>query len=227
MTFFLQTKLAALQDDIVMGKFRCLDKTTSELIWDEVGKFFGNVFPTIKERLVSRKILDVSENALKIKIPDLYVTWKDRFVAEYTKSEELPHLDIKKDLEEAEQMYDALSELSILKGADNFDIAKFKDMCKALDVSPDVAARVIVAVAENRSGLTLTFDKPTEENVAKALKSTASEAVVNLEPTSEEVNINKFSIAEKGKLPVCAESHGLTNANLEHQELVSLMPFAL
>ena len=60
MTFFLQTKLAALQDDIVMGKFRCLDKTTSELIWDEVGKFFGNVFPTIKERLVSRKILDVS-----------------------------------------------------------------------------------------------------------------------------------------------------------------------
>ena len=51
-------------------------------------------------------------------------------------------------------------------------------MCKALDVSPDVAARVIVAVAENRSGLTLTFDKPTEENVAKALKSTASEAVV-------------------------------------------------
>ena len=92
MTFFLQTKLAALQDDIVMGKFRCLDKTTSELIWDEVGKFFGNVFPTIKERLVSRKILDVSENALKIKIPDLYVTWKDRFV-EYTKSEELPRLD--------------------------------------------------------------------------------------------------------------------------------------
>ena len=81
MTFFLQTKLAALQDDIVMGKFRCLDKTTSELIWDEVGKFSGNVFPTIKERLVSRKILDVSENALKIKIPDLYVTWKDRFVA--------------------------------------------------------------------------------------------------------------------------------------------------
>nr|QOW17529.1 p126 KDa protein [Tobacco mild green mosaic virus] len=225
MTFFLQTKLAALQDDIVMGKFRCLDKTTSELIWDEVGKFFGNVFPTIKERLVSRKILDVSENALKIKIPDLYVTWKDRFVAEYTKSEELPHLDIKKDLEEAEQMYDALSELSILKGADNFDIAKFKDMCKALDVSPDVAARVIVAVAENRSGLTLTFDKPTEENVAKALKSTASEAVVCLEPTSEEVNVNKFSIAEKGKLPVCAESHGLTNANLEHQELESLNDF--
>ena len=49
-----------------------------------------------------------------------------RFVAEYTKSEELPHLDIKKDLEEAEQMYDALSELSILRDADNFDIAKFK-----------------------------------------------------------------------------------------------------
>ena len=159
MTFFLQTKLAALQDDIVMGKFQCLNKTTSELIWDEVGKFFGNVFPTIKERLVSRKILDVSENALKIKIPDLYVTWKDRFVAEYTKSEELPHLDIKKDLEEAEQMYDALSELSILRDADNFDIAKFKDMCKALDVDPDVAARVIVAVAENRSGLTLTSCK--------------------------------------------------------------------
>ena len=63
MTFFLQTKLAALQDDIVMGKFRCLDKTTPELIWDEVSKFFGNVFPTIKERLVSKKILDVSENA--------------------------------------------------------------------------------------------------------------------------------------------------------------------
>ena len=111
-----------------------------------------------------------------------------------------PLTSSQEDLEEAEQMYDALSELSILKGADNFDIAKFKDMCKALDVNPDVAARVIVAVAENRSGLTLTFDKPTEENVAKALKGTASEAVVCLEPTSEEVNVNKFSIAEKGRL---------------------------
>ena len=80
-------------------------------------------------------------------------------------------------------------------------------------------------MAENRSGLTLTFDKPTEENVAKALKSTASEAVVCREPTSEEVEVNKFSIAKKGKLPVCTESHGLTNANLEHQELESLNDF--
>ncbi len=45
-------------------------------------------------------------------------------------------------------------------------------MCDNLGVDPLVAAKVMVAVVSNESGLTLTFERPTEANVALALQPT-------------------------------------------------------
>ena len=77
-----------------------------------------------------------------------------------------------KSLEEAEVMYNALSEISILKDSDKFDVDVFSRMCNTLGVDPLVAAKVMVAVVSNESGLTLTFERPTEANVALALQPT-------------------------------------------------------
>ena len=43
-------------------------------------------------------------------------------------------------------------------------------MCNTLGVDPLAAAKVMVAVASNESGLTLTFERPTEANVALAFE---------------------------------------------------------
>ena len=73
------------------------------------------------------------------------------------------HLDFstsKRNVEEAEVMYNALSEISILKDSDKFDVDVFSQMCQSLEVDPMTAAKVIVAVMSNESGLTLTFEQP-------------------------------------------------------------------
>jgi len=172
MTFFLQTKLAMLKDDLVVQKFQVHSKSLTEYVWDEITAAFHNCFPTIKERLINKKLITVSEKALEIKVPDLYVTFHDRLVKEYKSSVEMPVLDVKKSLEEAEVMYNALSEISILKDSDKFDVDVFSRMCNTLGVDPLVAAKVMVAVVSNESGLTLTFERPTEANVALALQPT-------------------------------------------------------
>lgn len=137
---------------------------------DEISLAFGNAFPSVKERLLNRKLIRVTGDALEIRVPDLYVTFHDRLVTEYKASVDMPALDIRKRMEETEVMYNALSELSVLKESDKFDVDVFSQMCQSLEVDPMTAAKVIVAVMSNESGLTLTFERPTEANVALALQ---------------------------------------------------------
>ena len=63
-----------------------------------------------------------------------------------------------------------MSEISILKDSDKLDVDVFSRMCNTLGVDPLVATKVMVAVVSNESGLTLTFERPTEANVALALQ---------------------------------------------------------
>ena len=96
-------------------------------------------------------------------------------------------LDIRKKMEETEEMYNALSELSVLKNSDKFDVDVFSQMCQNLEVDPMTAAKVIVAVMSNESGLTLTFEKPTEANVALALHDSEKASEGALVVTSRDV----------------------------------------
>ena len=105
MTFFLHTKLAVLKDDLIISKFTLGTKPLTQYVWDEVTNAFGNAFPSIKERLINRRLITVSEHALEITVPDLYVTFHDRLVTEYKQSVEMPGLDIRKKMEETEVQY--------------------------------------------------------------------------------------------------------------------------
>nr|WNS52796.1 126 kDa replicase [Tomato brown rugose fruit virus] len=187
MTFFLHTKLAVLKDELLISKFSLGPKSVSQHVWDEISLAFGNAFPSIKERLLNRKLIKVSGDALEIRVPDLYVTFHDRLVAEYKTSVDMPVLDIRKRMEETEVMYNALSELSVLKESDKFDVDVFSRMCQTLEVDPMTAAKVIVAVMSNESGLTLTFEQPTEANVALALKDSEKASEGALVVTSRDV----------------------------------------
>ena len=187
MTFFLHTKLAVLKDDLLISKFALGPKTVSQHVWDEISLAFGNAFPSIKERLINRKLIKITENALEIRVPDLYVTFHDRLVSEYKMSVDMPVLDIRKKMEETEEMYNALSELSVLKNSDKFDVDVFSQMCQSLEVDPMTAAKVIVAVMSNESGLTLTFEQPTEANVALALQDSEKASDGALVVTSRDV----------------------------------------
>ena len=75
--------------------------------------------------MINKKLITVSEKALEIKVPELYVTFHDRLVKEYKSSVEMPVLDVKKSLEEAEVMYNALSEISILKDSESLMLMFF------------------------------------------------------------------------------------------------------
>nr|UOF93192.1 replication-associated protein [Streptocarpus flower break virus]WJP00476.1 replication-associated protein [Streptocarpus flower break virus] len=167
MTFFLQTKLAAAQDELVTAKFRTFDQSVKELLWQRVSDFFGDVFPSVKDKLTAHGLIKISEKELEIKVPDLYVSFVDRLVSEYKASEELADLDLTKPLEKAEKFYKALSELSILKDSSEFDVEEFKTFCNEKDVDPEVVAKVLVAVAEGQ--LTLPYEKPTPASVSDAL----------------------------------------------------------
>ena len=63
----------------------------------------------------------------------------------------------------------------------------FSQMCQSLEVDPMTAAKVIVAVMSNESGLTLTFERPTEANVALALQDQEKASEGALVVTSREV----------------------------------------
>ena len=156
-------------------------------VWDEISLAFGNAFPSVKERLLNRKLIRVAGDALEIRVPDLYVTFHDRLVTEYKASVDMPALDIRKKMEETEVMYNALSELSVLRESDKFDVDVFSQMCQSLEVDPMTAAKVIIAVMSNESGLTLTFDRPTEANVALALQDQEKASEGALVVTSREV----------------------------------------
>ena len=41
---------------------------STEYVWDEITAAFHNCFPTIKERLINKKLITVSEKALEIKV---------------------------------------------------------------------------------------------------------------------------------------------------------------
>nr|CCH64045.1 replication protein [Tobacco mosaic virus] len=187
MTFYLHTKLAVLKDDLLISKFSLGSKTVCQHVWDEISLAFGNAFPSVKERLLNRKLISVAGDALEIRVPDLYVTFHDRLVTEYKASVDMPALDIRKKMEETEVMYNALSELSVLRESDKFDVDVFSQMCQSLEVDPMTAAKVIVAVMSNESGLTLTFERPTEANVALALQDQEKASEGALVVTSREV----------------------------------------
>ncbi|CAL39164.1 replicase [Brugmansia mild mottle virus] len=221
MTFFLQTKLAMLKDDLMISKFKVGAKTLSEHVWDEVRATLGNVFPSVKEGLIRRKLISVSANALEIKVPDLYTTFQDRFVSEYNSLVEMPTMNIVKQIEDAEQMYNAMSELSVLENSDKFDVTIFSEMCKNLEVDPYTAAKVIVAVLQNESGVTLTFSKPTEINVATALAASeveGEEIVLSSKPAEY---VSTRSMVAEGKLPMegligdCSSSSMHLNPEIE------------
>nr|AZF99046.1 orf1 [Ullucus tobamovirus 1] len=166
MTFFLHTKLSALQDEVVLKKFQKFDKTASSLIWEEVKSFFGDIFPSIRERLVNGGFVKIAENALKIEVPDFCVTFVDKFLTEYRRSEELSTLDVSKPLEKATNYYNALSELSVIENSAKFDVEGFKTFCEAKAVDPLVAAKVVVAILNNE--FSLPFVQPTAESVPDA-----------------------------------------------------------
>ena len=75
----------------------------------------------------------------------------------------------------------------MLKESDKFDVDVFSQMCQSLEVDPMTAAKVIVAVMSNESGLTLTFERPTEANVALALQDQEKASEGALVVTSREV----------------------------------------
>ncbi|AYQ58958.1 126 kDa replicase [Brugmansia latent virus] len=228
MTFFLQTKLSSLKTDLLTEKFKVGKKSLSEHVWDEISTSVGNLFPTLKERLLRRKVITSSAQALEIKVPDLYITFKDRFVSEYHRSVEMPNVDICGALEETQSLYSALSELSVLKDSTSFDVDKFSRMCKVLEVDPHLAAKVVVAVLSNDSGVTLTFEKPTEENVAKVLAASPHE------PREEEIvfktdttsYIDNRIIAEERVIPVSGLTGGTSQEIVEVKEdVVSLSDY--
>nr|AAS87223.1 RNA-dependent RNA polymerase/replicase [Odontoglossum ringspot virus] len=167
MTFLLQTKLAEAKDQVVLKKFQKFDDTVTNLFWKQISDAVGDLFPSIKERLISGGFVKVAEQSLQIKTPDEYITFADKLVMEYKATEELQHLDISKPLERAEKYYNALSELSVLKECDEFDITQFKNLCEEKDIDPDVVAKVIVAIMKNE--LTLPFKNPTPEALSDAL----------------------------------------------------------
>nr|WRQ66076.1 nonstructural polyprotein p126 [Tobamovirus sp.] len=227
MTFFLHTKLAVLKDDLIISKFTLGTKPLTQYVWDEVTNAFGNAFPSIKERLINRRLITVSEHALEITVPDLYVTFHDRLVTEYKQSVEMPGLDIRKKMEETEVMYNALSEISVLKNSDKFDVDVFSQMCSTLNVDPMMAAKVMVAVMSNESGLTLTFESPTEANVAMALQDSASASEGAIVVTSRDVEepSMKGSMA-RGELQLAGFTGDITEASFtRNEEIESLAQF--
>nr|WBW48263.1 replicase [Youcai mosaic virus] len=167
MTFFLVTKLSHVQDEIVLKKFQKFDATAKELIWTSLCDALKGVIPSVKETLARGGFVKLAEESLEIKIPELYCTFTDRLVLEYKRTEEFQSCDLSKPLEESEEYYNALSELSVLENLDSFDLDGFKELCQKKNVDPDVAAKVVVAIMN--SELTLPFKKPTEEEVAEAL----------------------------------------------------------
>jgi hypothetical protein len=168
MTFFLITKLGHVQDEIILKKFQKFDRSTKELIWTSLCDALMGVIPSVKETLVRGGFVKVAEEALEIKIPELYCTFSDRLVLQYKKAEEFQSCDLSKPLEESEKYYNALSELSVLENLDSFDLEAFKTLCQQKSVDPDVAAKVVVAIM--KCELTLPFKKPTEEEISESLK---------------------------------------------------------
>nr|WLJ60131.1 MAG: replication-associated protein [Piper chlorosis virus] len=202
MTFFLQTKLATLKDELLISKFDLGPKSAKDYIFQEISNAVSAFFPSIKERLIANKIIVTSEKALEIHVPDLYVSFHDKLLLEFKKCVEMPTIDITKELSEAESMYIALSELSVLKTHENFDVELFSKMCIDLDVNPTQAAKVIVAVLSGTGGLSLTFKEPTEKNVADALpKNSCVDMCMtsNVDPTEK---VSFASSARTGKIPV-------------------------
>ncbi|ARI47179.1 protein 126 [Hoya chlorotic spot virus] len=166
MTFFLQTKLSAVQDEITVQYLKKGEASLSSLLWQKVEGFFGDMFPSLKEQLVSSGFIKTTENKLEIKLPDLYVTFPERFVTEYKKTVDMEHLDISKPLEKYEQLWKAVSELSTLSG-DNFDFPLFEDLCAKANVDIDIAAKVVNAL--KTSGLTAAYTTATEKSVSEIL----------------------------------------------------------
>nr|WIW80096.1 replication-associated protein [Paprika mild mottle virus] len=206
MTFFLITKLSVLKDELLTSKFTLSNKSLNEHVWDEIKSACGSIFPGLKETLLRRKMISSSADKLEIKVPDTYVTFHDRFVSEYKSSVEMPTIDISKDLSEAECFYSALSELSVLENSKDFDLEKFSRMCALNSVNPEVAAKVIVAVLSNESGVTLPFKEPTEGNIAEALKPNGRDEVLTLENVTENTDLTYKSMVSSGSLPLCGIS---------------------
>ncbi|QOC69615.1 RNA replicase component [Hoya necrotic spot virus] len=167
MTFFLQTKLSQVQDEIVLKKFQKFDHTAAELVWEKLSDAFGSLFPTIKEQLVNRGFVKVSEQALEIKVPNLYETFQDRFITEYKKSEEMPGINLSKPLEDSEKRWRALQELTFFAEDELFDINQFFLLCSEKKVDPEAAAVVIKALMSKE--LSLPFFKANPENLSDAL----------------------------------------------------------
>ncbi|QYW08487.1 MAG: putative 126 kDa protein [Yunnan virgavirus 3] len=221
MTFYLRTKLAVLQDELILERFKKFDKRPIEMIKDRLLKAVGLDFePSVKSMLAQLKIIQGDEDQFEIVAPDLYITWADTFVAEYKRYVEEPEHCIQEALSEAEEEMATLSEMSILKDYMSFDLDKFKRMCVELEVKPETAARVIVAVTRPDSGVTLTFQKPTEENVAKAL-TTSEQEVVSLVPNDSTESVNGKSIVVDATIPCCSTSGGLTKTTFEARENLS------
>nr|WMX25355.1 replication-associated protein [Obuda pepper virus] len=203
MTFFLITKLSMLKDELLVSKFTLSAKSVHEHVWDEIKRGCGNMFPSLKESLLRKKLISGSAEELEIEVPDMYVTFHDRFVAEYKASVEMPTIDISKDLSEAESYYSALSELSVLENSKDFDLEKFSRMCAINCVNPDIAAKIVVAVLSNESGVTLPFKEPTEGNMAEAMKSGEKDEVLTLGSQTDNTDLTSKSMVISGSLPLC------------------------
>ncbi|AGZ63346.1 129k replicase protein [Yellow tailflower mild mottle virus] len=224
MTFFLITKLAILKDEMMISKFKLGSKSISEHVWEECEKAFGNLFPSLKEVLKRRKLIVTSESALEIKVPDVYVTFHDRFVSEYQSSVEMPSMDISKSLTEAEKYYEALSELTVVKGMKDFDAEKFTRMCQLYSVSPELAAKIITAVFANESGVSIPFKQATEENLSEALSSTQKEDdVLVLTSTYQSERVDTASMVETGQLPMQGICKDIGTACFEHNEEINTL----
>ncbi|BDB16631.1 126K replicase protein [Scopolia mild mottle virus] len=225
MTFFLITKLAVLKDELLISQFDLNSKTVTQLVWKEIETCFGRLFPGIKEQLINKKLVTVSEKTLQIVVPDVYVTFHDRFVSEYKQSVEMPYIDISKQVTDAEKFFNALSEISQLEGALEFDVEKFTRMCKLYGADPELAAKIISAVFANESGVTIPFKANSEENIAEAIAdSVQSEETVKLSSkASSSSNTTATQMITSGSLPLQGISGDIASDTFERLDEINTL----
>jgi hypothetical protein len=169
MTFYLITKLSEVQDSIIEGKIK-KDGSVWELITTHLKDSFLSLFPNTKTVLENHGFISTAEGKLEIKVPDLYVSFEDRILKEFKGVVDREHVDISAELESTEALYEAIEEFSPVSENVKFDIGKFQRLCQETEVDPRSVAKIIAAVLDNRSGVSLSSGDVTTDNVVKAIE---------------------------------------------------------
>lgn len=197
MTFFLITRLNTLKDEMLIQKFDLGRRSVAEHFWKEIENAVGNIFPWVKDYLINKKLLVTNDQALEISVPDLYVSFHDHFITEYKKSVEMPPLDISRQLTEAEKYFNALSELSTVKTSTDFDVEKFTRMCQLYNADPELAAKIVIAVLENESGVSIPFKDTNEATLAESISQSGPKGLMSIKPSDAEVSTLSTMVSDQ------------------------------